>query len=242
MTLPLGITLYAILTVLSYLIGSVSSSIILGKLIYGVDVRSFGSGNPGANNTQRVFGWKMGLLVLAFDLLKGVAAASLVFFLPFRHETNGFVGTQIVFGLAAMLGHIFPVFHHFKGGKGVATMCGVLLAIHPFCVLICTAIFLVVFFFTRYISVSVIAAVTCFPFLVNSLFALWISPDETLVLKIFSIVAGVTIWLTHISNLKRLWRGKEEKFNLKNPLVPYKEEVNAPLMDTNTLRNDKDTR
>ena len=218
MLTPEGIVAYIIFILLAYLIGSISSSIILGKLIYGIDVRNYGSLNPGANNTQRILGWKMGLLVLAFDLLKGVAAASLVFFFPFKPETNSFVITQIVFGLAAIMGHIFPVYHNFRGGKGVATLCGVLLAIHPFADLICTAIFLVVFFFTRYISVSVIAAVTCFPFLVNSLFALWLDPKETLAIKIFSIVVGVTIWLTHLSNLKRLWHGKEEKFKLKKAL------------------------
>lgn len=220
MTLPVGITLYILFIILAYLIGSVSSSIILGKLIYGIDVRDFGSKNPGANNTQRVFGWKVGLLVLGFDILKGVAAVSLVFFLPFRQETNGFVGTQIIFGLSAILGHIFPIYHNFRGGKGVATMCGVLLAIHPFCVLICSAIFFTMLFITHYVSVSVITAVTCFPFLVNSLFALLITPEETLTLKIFSIVAGITIWLTHLSNLKRLWHGTEEKFVIKKPKEP----------------------
>ncbi len=225
MTLPLGIALYIFFIILAYLMGSVSSSIILGRLVYGIDVREYGSKNPGANNTQRVLGWKMGLLVLAFDIIKGAAAASLVFFLPFPRETNGFVGTQIVFGFAAILGHVFPVFHKFKGGKGVATMCGVLLAIHPFAVLICTAIFCVTLFITRYVSVSVIAAVTCFPFLVNTLFALWLDPKETLVIKIFSIVAGCTIWLCHISNLKRLYHGKEEKFIIKKPL----KEKSCPL-------------
>ncbi|MEG1510501.1 MAG: glycerol-3-phosphate 1-O-acyltransferase PlsY [Bacteroidales bacterium] len=220
MTLPVGIVLYIIFIIFAYLIGSISSSIILGKMIYGVDVRDYGSKNPGANNTQRVLGWKMGLLVLGFDLFKGIAAVSLVFFLPFKQETNSFVATQIVFGLAAILGHIFPVYHNFRGGKGVATMCGVLLAIHPFCVLICAIIFFVVLAVTRYVSVSVITAVTCFPFLVNFMFALWITPEETLTLKIFSIVAGVTIWLTHISNLKRLWHGKEEKFFIKQPVEP----------------------
>lgn len=207
--------LYILFIVLAYLIGSVSGSIIIGKLLYNVDIRNYGSGNPGANNTQRVFGWKLGFTVLAFDLLKGVAAACLVFFLPFKPETNSFVGTQIVFGLAAIIGHIFPLFHGFKGGKGVATLCGVLLAIHPFAVLICTVIFMIVFFFTRYVSVSVIAAVSCFPFLVNALFALWLDPKETLTVKIFSIVVGITIWLTHLSNIKRLIHGKEEKFHLK---------------------------
>ena len=87
MTLPLGITLYVLFIVLAYLMGSISSSIILGKYFYGIDVREYGSKNPGANNTQRVLGWKIGLLVLAFDILKGVAATSLVFFLPFPRET-----------------------------------------------------------------------------------------------------------------------------------------------------------
>ena len=210
--------MYVVFVIIAYLIGSISSSIILGKVFYGLDVRDYGSKNPGANNTQRVLGWKMGLVVLAFDILKGAAAASLVFFLPLESETNRFVGSQIIFGLAAVLGHIFPVFHNFKGGKGVATMCGVLLAIHPYAVLICTAIFVVVLLITRYVSVSVIAAVTCFPFLVNYLFAMWLDPQETLTIKIFSIVAGCTIWITHISNIKRLWQGKEEKFVIKRPL------------------------
>lgn len=209
---------YILFIIVAYLIGSISSSIILGRLIYGVDVRDYGSKNPGANNTQRIFGWKMGLIVLAFDLLKGVAAACLVFFMPFKPETNSFVITQIVFGFAAIMGHIFPIYHNFRGGKGVATLCGVLLAIHPFAVLICTVIFLVVFIITRYVSVSVIAAVTCFPFLVNTLFALWLDPKETFTVKIFSILVGITIWLTHLSNLKRLYHGKEEKFSIKRAL------------------------
>jgi glycerol-3-phosphate acyltransferase PlsY len=125
------------------------------------------------------------------------------------------------------MGHVFPVFHNFKGGKGVATMCGVLLAIHPFAVLICTTIFCIMLLITRYVSVSVITAVTCFPFLVNTLFALWLDPQETLVIKIFSIVAGCTIWLCHISNLKRLYHGKEEKFIIKKPL----KEKSCPLPD-----------
>lgn len=218
MTLPIGIALYIFFIIAAYLLGSVSGSIILGRHFYGIDVREYGSRNPGANNTQRVLGWKLGLLVLAFDILKGVAAASLVFFLPFPRETNGFVGTQIVFGFAAILGHVFPVFHKFKGGKGVATLCGVLLAIHPYAVLICTAIFCITLLVTRYVSVSVITAVTCFPFLVNTMFALWLDPAETLVIKIFSIVAACVIWLCHISNLKRLYHGKEEKFIIKKPL------------------------
>ena len=208
--------------VIAYLIGSVSSSIIIGKHFYGIDVRDYGSNNPGANNTQRVLGWKMGLIVFAFDVIKGVIAVQLVRFLPFEPETNPYVASQIVFGLAAILGHIFPVFHNFRGGKGVATLVGVLLSIHPFAVLLCLIVFFIVFFITRYISLSVIAAVTCFPFMVNFIFALWLQPEETLTLKIFSIIAGVTIWLTHISNIKRIVNGKEEKFVIRNAQKPLK--------------------
>ena len=172
----LTVFFYLLFVIISYLIGSISSSVLLSKWFYGKDIRNYGSKNPGANNMQRVFGWKMGLLVLTFDILKGVIAVCLVYFLPFRPETNSFVATQIVFGAAAVIGHIWPVFHRFKGGKGVSTICGVLLAIHPFCVVICTIIFLIVLSITRYVSVSVIAAVTCFPFLVNFIFAFWVCP------------------------------------------------------------------
>ncbi|MCI1779563.1 MAG: glycerol-3-phosphate 1-O-acyltransferase PlsY [Bacteroidales bacterium] len=209
--------LYIGLTISAYLIGSVSNSIIFSGLIYHIDIRNYGSKNPGANNVQRILGWPMGLLVLALDILKGVVAVSLVFLLPFERETNAFVAAQIVFGTAAVIGHIFPVYHGFHGGKGVATTCGALLAMHPFAVLLCTIVFLIVFFITKYVSVSVITAVTCFPIMVNLLFAMWLEPRETLTLKIFSIVIGVTIWLSHISNLKRLWHGKEEKFFIKAP-------------------------
>ena len=147
---------YILLILTAYLAGSLSGSIMLGRHLYGIDVRNYGSKNPGANNTQRILGWKMGLVVLVFDLLKGMGAVSLVYLLPLEPETNAFVGTQIVFGLAAILGHIFPVFYNFKGGKGVATLCGTLLAIHPFAVLICTCIFLILFPFFGQFAVRVV--------------------------------------------------------------------------------------
>lgn len=205
---------YIIAIIAAYLLGSISSSIILGKLLYNIDVREHGSKNPGANNTQRVLGWKIGLIVLAFDILKGALAVSLVWFLGLKIETEIFVATQIVLGFSAVMGHIFPIFHNFKGGKGVATMSGALLAIHPLCVLLCVVVFCLFFAITKYVSVGVIGAVTAFPFFVNFLFALWLDPFETLTLKIFSIVMGCVIWLTHASNIKRLINGKEEKFKL----------------------------
>jgi glycerol-3-phosphate acyltransferase PlsY len=216
---------YLLLLPLSYIIGSFSPAIRFGKFFYGIDVRDYGSKNPGANNVQRVLGWKPALLVFLFDTFKGVAGASLAHFTSFETGTNMFVGAQIALGLTAVLGHIFPVFHQFKGGKGVATITGVLWAIHPYAVLICFGIFLIMFLITRYVSLSAIISITLFPFFVNSLFALWLDPKVTLTLKIFSIIIAVVIWLTHISNIKRIIKGKEEKFRLNKGITEVPEEV-----------------
>lgn len=208
----------------AYLIGSLSFAIFVSRIFYKTDIRDFGSHNPGANNIQRIFGWKAGLTVLIADFLKGVGAVSLVFLTELKPETEYFVAFQLFLGVAVVFGHIFPVFFNFKGGKGVATLCGVLCAMHPWAVLICAGVFLVVFFITRYVSLSVILAVTCYPFLINSIFAFWLQPDETLTLKVFSVVIALTIWLTHLSNIKRLIKGKEEKFSIKKPVSPVEEE------------------
>ncbi|MDD4491081.1 MAG: glycerol-3-phosphate 1-O-acyltransferase PlsY [Bacteroidales bacterium] len=216
---------YLLLLPLSYIIGSFSPAIRFGKFFYGIDVRDYGSKNPGANNVQRVLGWKPALFVFLFDTFKGVAGASLAHFTSFETETNMFVGAQIVLGLTAVLGHIFPVFHQYKGGKGVATITGVLWAIHPYAVLICFGIFLIMFLITRYVSLSAIISITLFPFFVNSLFALWLDPKVTLTLKIFSIIIAIVIWLTHISNIKRIIKGKEEKFRLNKGITEVPEEV-----------------
>ncbi|HPS95298.1 MAG: glycerol-3-phosphate 1-O-acyltransferase PlsY [Bacteroidales bacterium] len=216
---------YLLLLPLSYIIGSFSPAIRFGKFFYGIDVRDYGSKNPGANNVQRVLGWKPALFVFLFDTFKGVAGASLAHFTSFETGTNMFVGAQIVLGLTAVLGHIFPVFHQYKGGKGVATITGVLWAIHPYAVLICFGIFLIMFLITRYVSLSAIISITLFPFFVNSLFALWLDPKVTLTLKIFSIIIAIVIWLTHISNIKRIIKGKEEKFRLNKGITEVPEEV-----------------
>ena len=216
---------YLLLLPLSYIIGSFSPAIRFGKFFYGIDVRDYGSKNPGANNVQRVLWWKPALFVFLFDTFKGVAGASLAHFTSFETGTNMFVGAQIVLGLTAVLGHIFPVLHQFKGGKGVATITGVLWAIHPYAVLICFGIFLIMFLITRYVSLSAIISITLFPFFVNSLFALWLDPKVTLTLKIFSIIIAIVIWLTHISNIKRIIKGKEEKFRLNKGIAEVPEEV-----------------
>ncbi len=206
---------YLLLIPLAYIIGSFSGAISLGKLFYGVDVRDYGSKNPGANNVQRVLGWQPALFVFVFDILKGVAAVSLVRLTSLEQGTNLYVIAQIVLGTASVAGHIFPLFFGFKGGKGVATLTGVLWAIHPPAVLICFSVFLVAFAITRYVSFSAIIGITLFPFFVNLIFGEFGQEGVTITLRLFSIAVAVIIWLTHLSNIKRIISGTEEKFRLK---------------------------
>ena len=228
---------YPILVLLAYLIGSVPNSIWIGKLFWGVDVRQYGSRNAGANNVQRILGWKAALPVFFLDIGKGMLAVCLVFLTHFEPETNSFVGFQIGLGFAAIVGHIFPVYARFRGGKGVATLSGVILAIHPYAALICFVLFLVCFFITRYISVGSIAAALCFPCLVNSMFALWLQPEETLTLKIFSIVVTVLILITHYNNIVRLCKGTEEKFVLRRtPPIETATTTSCPIQEPTSVR------
>lgn len=206
---------YLLLIPLAYIIGSFSGAISLGKLFYGVDVRDYGSKNPGANNVQRVLGWQPALFVFVFDILKGVAAVSLVRLTSLEQGTNLYVIAQIVLGTASVAGHIFPLFFGFKGGKGVATLTGVLWAIHPPAVLICFSVFLVAFAITRYVSFSAIIGITLFPFFVNLIFGEFGQEGVTITLRLFSIAVAIIIWLTHLSNIKRIISGTEEKFRLK---------------------------
>jgi len=209
---------------IAYAIGSLSGAITLGKVIYGMDIRDYGSKNPGANNVQRIFGWPLALFVFAFDILKGVAAVSLVKTTNIEPDTNLYVAAQIILGLASVAGHIFPVFFRFKGGKGVATLTGVLWAIHPGAVFICFSIFLVSFAITRYISLSAILGITGFPFFINLLFGEIAQDKMTMTLRIFSVVVAIIIWLTHLSNIKRIFNGTEEKFKLKKT-VPVRKHL-----------------
>ncbi|HNT93716.1 MAG TPA: glycerol-3-phosphate 1-O-acyltransferase PlsY, partial [Bacteroidales bacterium] len=131
--------------VLAYLAGSIPSAVWAGRLFHGVDVREHGSGNAGATNTVRVLGWKTGIPVLIFDLFKGWLAAMLPEFLQAAPEgSETLMILQIACGLAAIIGHVFPLFAGFRGGKGVATTFGVLLALHPLLTLTCAGIFLLV--------------------------------------------------------------------------------------------------
>ena len=202
------ISLSVISVVLAYLAGSIPSAVWAGKVFHGIDVREHGSGNAGATNTVRVLGWKTGIPVLVFDLFKGRLAAMLPRFLEVAPAgSEQILVLQIVCGLAAIVGHVFPVFAGFRGGKGVATTFGVLLALHPLLTLTCAGIFLLVLFISGYVSLSSMTAVAMFPVLLVTLFR-----TPSILLIIFSIVVAVAVIVTHAKNIRRLLKGEEKKF------------------------------
>jgi len=191
----------------AYLLGSIPTAVWIGRWLHSIDVREHGSGNAGATNVIRVLGWKTGIPVLIIDLAKGWMATMMPVFLGVAEPGTAIItNLQIASGLFAITGHIFPVFAGFRGGKGVATMFGVLLALQPVLTLFCFGVFLVVLIITGIVSVSSMIAGIAFPVL---LFLLFNTPSTAF--KIFSVVVAIALLLTHRKNIGRLIRGEEKK-------------------------------
>jgi glycerol-3-phosphate acyltransferase PlsY len=190
----------------AYLLGSVPSAVWFGKLLFGIDVREQGSKNAGTTNTVRVLGWKAGLPVLIVDILKGFVAVNLARISTYFSGTENFVDLQLALGGFAVLGHIYPVFAGFRGGKGVACMFGIILAIAPLPTLIALGIFLITLFTTKYVSLSSIVSGFTFPFLIMFVFKTTIQS-----LIIFSLIVAILLLLTHQKNIERLIRKEESK-------------------------------
>lgn len=204
----MDVTLSLLAFVLAYLIGSIPSAVWAGKLFHGIDVREHGSGNAGATNTVRVLGWKTGIPVLIFDIFKGWLAASLPRFLDAASDgSEQMMVLQIVCGMAAILGHVFPLFAGFRGGKGVATTFGVLLALQPWLTLACAGIFLAVLLISGYVSLASMISVIMFPVLLLTVFH-----TTSILFKIFAILVAIAVVATHSKNISRLIRGEEKKF------------------------------
>ncbi|HOE39986.1 MAG TPA: glycerol-3-phosphate 1-O-acyltransferase PlsY [Bacteroidales bacterium] len=200
------LTYIIIFSILSYLIGSFSSAVWFGRWFWNTDVREFGSKNAGATNTFRVLGTKAGLIVFVFDVLKSFAAIQLVRLVPeLQQNSELYIQIKILFGACAIIGHIFPVFSQFRGGKGVASMLGFIIAIHPLAAGITFGVFLIVFLISRIVSLSSISAALAFPFIIY-----FLEKGNSLTLTIFSIIATCLIILTHLKNIKRLLKGEEK--------------------------------
>jgi glycerol-3-phosphate acyltransferase PlsY len=193
----------------AYLLGSVPSAVWIGKNFYGIDVRQHGSGNAGATNTLRVLGKKAGFIVLGIDALKGFAAASLaIFILPDAGDENHILIYKMVLGFVAVLGHIYPVFAGFKGGKGIATLLGIVIALNAWLALYCFVLFVLTVSITRYISVgSMLSA------MVSPLIAFWLNHYNINPLFYFCCVVAMLVIYTHRSNIKRLAVGSENRFS-----------------------------
>lgn len=197
---------------LAYLIGSIPTSVWVGRLFYGVDVRTRGSGNAGATNTIRVLGPKAGIPVLLIDIFKGWLAVYIAHF--FYGGWVGFpdhVDTEIILAIAAVVGHVFPVYVGFKGGKGIATLLGIGFALYPEASAIAVGIFIITLILSSYVSLGSIVAAVTFP-LVEILL---LGHDQFPSLMILSILVALFVPLTHRKNIARLIKGEESKFSLK---------------------------
>ncbi|MDD3860882.1 MAG: glycerol-3-phosphate 1-O-acyltransferase PlsY [Bacteroidales bacterium] len=200
-----------IFTIVSYLIGSFSSAVWFGKWFFGVDVREHGSKNAGATNTFRVLGYKAGIPVFIADILKSFLAVQLINFIPdIVLETELYYQIKLVFGISAVIGHIFPLYTGFRGGKGVASMLGLVLALYPAVAGITLGVFIIVFLITRIVSISSIIAALSFPLIMY-----FITDGTSPTLTVFSIVASVLIVVTHKKNIKRLLKGEEKRISFK---------------------------
>lgn len=192
---------------IAYLIGSIPTAVWTSKYFFGIDIRDYGSGNSGATNTYRVLGARWGTFVMVVDLLKALIAVKLAFFLPYeQHGEYYLTNIQLGLGLAAVLGHIFPVWAEFRGGKGVATLFGMVLGIQPNVAICCIAIFALVLFLTRYVSLSSILASIAFP-----VFILFIFNEPEKLYRIFAITVALLVLLTHQKNIGRILKGNENK-------------------------------
>lgn len=201
---------FIIIGVVGYLLGSIPTAVWIGKSMHNTDVREHGSKNAGATNTFRVLGKKAGVIVLLIDIAKGCLAVLLPFLIGYAAwKTEQLVHFQLVAAITAILGHVFPLFAGFKGGKGVATSLGIIIGMHPPTAVVCLGIFLVVFIIFNFVSLGAIIAAISFPLVLEFVFQ-----NDILALRIFSIVLCVAVVATHHKNIKRLLKGEENKMNL----------------------------
>lgn len=206
----MNILAVAVAFVSAYLLGSIPTSVWYGRAFFRVDVRDFGSGNAGATNTFRVLGKRAGTIVLLCDMLKGYSAALLATLLlqsGYIAETNVLM-FKLIFGLIAVVGHLYPVFAQFRGGKGVATLLGMVLATHPEVAVVCIGIFLLVVIASQYVSLGSLLAALSFPIL---LLLRVFGQKESPLLIVFGFVVFLLVVLTHKKNISRIISGQESR-------------------------------
>jgi glycerol-3-phosphate acyltransferase PlsY len=203
--------LIAIAVITAYLIGSIPTSVWIGRIFYKIDVRTKGSGNAGATNTIRVLGYKAGIPVLLFDVFKGWLAVYMANFFPLTVNTfPDIVDLKIMLAIAAVIGHVFPLYVGFKGGKGIATLLGIGIALYPLAALIAIIIFTLTLVITRFVSLSSMIAAITFPFVE----ILLLGHNEHTSLVVMAIAVAIFVPLTHRKNIRRLLNKEESRFTI----------------------------
>ncbi|MBN2011083.1 glycerol-3-phosphate 1-O-acyltransferase PlsY [candidate division KSB1 bacterium] len=200
--------------VLSYLVGSIPTSIIFSKLFRGIDIREHGSGNAGGTNAWRILGWKLGLSVMLIDIAKGIVATVLI--AKIRVDQPAMSGDliQIFAGLSAIIGHIWTVFAGFRGGKGVGTGAGMIIGIYPLAALVCLIVFGLTLFLSRIVSVSSMISAISLP-ITLAVLRFGLQRPVSDVMLYFGALIALLIVFTHRSNIKRLLKGEENKIGSK---------------------------
>ena len=195
----------------AYLLGSLPFSVWVGKVFYKKDVRDYGSGNAGATNTWRVLGWKAGLPVLLLDIAKGLAATFLPYFFPaIAAEAEWLLWFRLLCGSSAALGHIYPLFAGFRGGKAVATLLGVVVGLMPMAALGSLVVFILVMGISRMVSLGSLLAAISLPLL-----GLVIPPPVQIPLLVFSCLITLLVVITHKKNIERIFRREESRVRFR---------------------------
>lgn len=201
---------------LAYFIGAIPSSVWIGKKFYNIDVREHGSGNAGATNTFRVIGKKAGVIVLLLDILKAWFATAVLSSI----SNNPSIDYMLALGLVAVLGHVFPIYIGFRGGKGIASLLGVIIAVHPLASLYSIIVFITTLLISRFVSLSSILAAFAFPILIIFHFQ---NTHKSLI--IFSIMVAVLVIFTHKKNIERLFKKEETKVLLTKKIFKRKRKI-----------------
>jgi len=198
--------------IIAYLLGSIPTSVWIGRFFFKIDVRNHGSGNAGATNTMRTLGWKAGVVVLCFDVLKGALAVLLSdFFIPDYYSLPQNIHYNVICAIMAVIGHVYPVFAGFKGGKGVATLAGIMFALLPWQTGTACLVFVVVLLSSGYVSLSSIIACLFYPLIVIFLYRIFPSLNPIEVSEvIFSIAIAIFVPILHLKNIKRILNGEEK--------------------------------
>jgi glycerol-3-phosphate acyltransferase PlsY len=198
--------------VLAYLLGSIPSAVWIGKKYYGIDIREHGSKNAGTTNMLRVLGRRAAAPVFALDFLKGFVAVTVIELMQYDDLIghNDIINLKIGAVVAAVLGHIFPIFAGFRGGKGVATLVGAVTGIYPPAALLCFGVWIVVLMISHYVSLSSMIAGCCFP--VFTLISPKVNGSKAFV--VFSFIIAILLLVTHRKNIKRLREGTESKIHI----------------------------